>query len=454
MRIEQYFLITDYSIWEVILNGDSPAPTRVIEGVLQPVSPTIAEQRLARNNELKACGTFLMALLDKHQLKFNTHKDANTLMEAIKKSFGGNTETKKVQKTFLKPQYKNFTGSSSESLDQIYVRLQKLISQLEILGRNKTDLEEQSLDDLFNSLKIYEAKVKSYSSIDADDLEEIDLKWQMAMWSVTTATGKDTLQGSVGLLKIQDEMVQLSLKEEEPTNYALMAFSSSSSSSDNEVSDSKDEPETQTSQNVLSFVQPTEQVKTLRPSVQLVTTVVPKTSVTRPRQAKTIVTKTNSPPRRLINHIPSPKASTFSPKVTAVKALMVNAAQGNPHHALKDNGVINSGCSRFTRVFFLATKDETSPILKTFITSLENQLSLKVKVIRSDNGTEFKNNDLNQFCRIKGIKRKFSVPRTPQQNGIAKRKNKTVIEATITMLADSLLPILFSAEAFNTACYV
>nr|GEZ54823.1 hypothetical protein [Tanacetum cinerariifolium] len=198
-----------------------------------------------------------MALPNKHQLKFNTHKDAKTLMEAIEKTFGGYTETKKVQKTFLKQQYENFTGSSSKSLDQIHDRLQKLICQLEILGvslsqedinlkfirslpfdwrthtliwRNKTDLKEQSLDDLFNSLKIYEAEVKisaavsgsavsakipisplpnvdslsnaviysffaSQSSspqldnddlkqIDADDLEEMDLKWKMAMLTV------------------------------------------------------------------------------------------------------------------------------------------------------------------------------------------------------------------------------------------------------------------------------
>nr|GEV37312.1 ribonuclease H-like domain-containing protein [Tanacetum cinerariifolium] len=124
MRIEQYFLMTDYSLWEVILNGDSPAPTRAIEGVVQPVALTTAEQRLARKNELKARGTLLMALPDKHQLKFNIHKDAKTLMESIEKRFGGNKEAKK----------------------------------------NKTDLEEQSLDDLFNNLKIYEAEVKSSSS--------------------------------------------------------------------------------------------------------------------------------------------------------------------------------------------------------------------------------------------------------------------------------------------------
>nr|GEY95735.1 retrovirus-related Pol polyprotein from transposon TNT 1-94 [Tanacetum cinerariifolium] len=116
--------------------------------------------------------------------------------------------------------------------------------------------------------------------------------------------------------------------------------------------------------------------------------------------------------------------------------------------------VVTDDYSRFIWVFFLANKDETSLILKTFITGLENQLSLKVKVIRSDNRTEFKNSDLNQFCGMKGIKREFSVPRTPQQNGIAERKNKTLIEAARIMLADSLLSIPFWAKAVNTACYV
>nr|GEX03930.1 hypothetical protein [Tanacetum cinerariifolium] len=96
IRIEQYFLMTDYSLWEVTLDGYSPVPTRVVEGVIQPVAPTTAEQRLARKNKLKARGTLLMALSDKHQLKFNSHKDAKTVMEAIEKRFGGNTETKKV----------------------------------------------------------------------------------------------------------------------------------------------------------------------------------------------------------------------------------------------------------------------------------------------------------------------------------------------------------------------
>ncbi|GJR04970.1 retrovirus-related pol polyprotein from transposon TNT 1-94 [Tanacetum coccineum] len=116
--------------------------------------------------------------------------------------------------------------------------------------------------------------------------------------------------------------------------------------------------------------------------------------------------------------------------------------------------VVIDDYSRFTWVFFLATKDETSGILKSFITGIENLVDHKVKVIRCDNGTEFKNREMNQFCEMKGILRQFSVARTPQQNGVAERRNRILIEAARTMLADSKLPTTFWAEAVNTACYV
>nr|GEU98066.1 hypothetical protein [Tanacetum cinerariifolium] len=98
--------------------------------------------------------------------------------------------------------------------------------------------------------------------------------------------------------------------------------------------------------------------------------------------------------------------------------------------------------------------DETSGILKAFIIGIENLIDHKVKIIRLDNGIEFKNRQMNQFCEMKGIKREFSVARTPQQNSVAVRKNRTLIEAIMTMLADSKLPTTFWAEAVNTACYV
>nr|GFA64913.1 phytoalexin-deficient 4-2 protein [Tanacetum cinerariifolium] len=426
--------MTDYSLWEVILNGDSPAPIRVIE------------------------------------------------------------------------------GSSSESLDQIHDRLQKLISQLEILGvslsqedinlkflrrlptdwrthtliwRNKTDLEEQSLDDLFNILRSMRLNTNepisaavSVSAVSAkipvSALPNVDSLIRARRFLQRTGRNlRANRPTSIGFDMSKVECYNCHKKghfvrncrspkdtrrnDEEPTNYALMAFTSSSSSSDNEsdesfppspiydryqsgngyhvipppysgtfmppkpdlvfhnnnetdhtafnvelspikpendlshthrpsspniedwVSDSEDEFATKISQNVPSFVQPTEQVKSPRHSVQhietsilaanpktaspkpkstgnnrnrkacfrlvvptavltqsklvpitavrLVTTVVPKPTLTRPRQAKTIVPKLNSPPKRHINRTPSPKASNFPLKVTAVKAPMVNVVQ-------------------------------------------------------------------------------------------------------------------------------
>nr|GEV50768.1 hypothetical protein [Tanacetum cinerariifolium] len=805
-------------------------------------------------------------------------------MESIEKRFGGNTETKKVQKTFLKQQYENFIGSSSESLDQIHDRLQKLVSQLEIHG---TDLEKQSLDDLFNSLKIYEAEVK-HSSSTGTTTQNLAFVSSSNTDSTTESVSAAASISSVYAKMFVSSLPNVDSLKEDPTNFALMAFSSSSSSSNNEVvscskacskayakvpsqydklttdfcklqfdvisyptglesiearllvykqnesvfeedikllklevqlrdnalvtlrqklekaeqerddlklklekfqtssknlteflasqtnekiglgynshvftrvmfdyddylslesdeswppsslydrfqssdgyhvvpppytgtfmppkpdlvfntapndaetdhpafivklsptksdqdlsltnkpsapiiedwvSDSEDESETKAPQIDPSFVQSPEQVKSPRHSIQhvepsipiatpkpsspkptsngtrrnrkacfvcksldhlikdcdyhekkmaqhttrnhehrvftkskpvsfttirQVSNIVPKIKVTRPKQAKPIITKTILPTRRNLTRSPSPKASTTPPRVTTIKALV-----GNPQHAFKDKGVIDSRCSRhmtknmsylsnfeelnggyvtfggnpkggkisrkgkirtvllrvlrennmynvnlqnivpsgdltclfakstldesnlwhrrlghinfktmnklvkcnlvrglptnvfendntcvackkgkqhrascktkpvssvdqplyrlhmdlfgptfvkslnkksyclvvtddysrFTWVFFLAAKDETSPILKTFITGLENQLSLKVKVIISDNGTEFKNNNLNQFCEMKGIKREFN----------------------------SLLPIPFWAEAVNTTCYV
>nr|GEW27639.1 putative ribonuclease H-like domain-containing protein [Tanacetum cinerariifolium] len=1014
MRIEQYFLMTDYSLWEVILNGDSPVPTRIVEGVLQPVDPTTVEQWLAKKNELKVRGTLLMAFPDKHQLKFNSYKDAKTLMEAIEKRFYGNTETKKVQKTLLKQQFENFTGSSSEGLDQIHDMLQKLVSQLEIHGvslfqedvnlkflrslpsewkthtliwRNKADLEEQSLDDfttnsvsaavnvsaacvklpaypLLNVDSLSNAIIYSFfaskstspqfdsedlKQIDVDDLEKMDLKWKghfarecrspkdprrpgsydwsykaekepvnfalMAFLSNSSSDNETGLESIARLLvykqnesvfeenikllnikvqlrdtalvtlkhkveKAEQERDDLKLKlekfqtlsknltdllasqtnEKTGSGYNLQVFTKAmfdfnnyySSESNCEswppsnlydrfqpsggyhavpppytgtfmppktdlvfntaptavetdylafnvqlsppnpeqdlshttrpgapiiedwVSDSEEESETKAPQQfILSFVQSSEHVKTPRHSVQpiettlpaatfipaspksnssgkrrnrkacfvcksvdhlikdcdyhtkqmaqptprnyanwgyhkqydpltyskpqkhrvptavltqskpvsntavrLVSAALPNITVTRLRHAHQVVTKFKSPIRRHITYSPSSGPVTHLPELLLFRTQWLVLFRGNPQLALKDKGVIDSRCSRhmtgnmsylsdfeelnggyvafegnpkggkitskgkiktgkldfddiyfvkelkfnlfsvsqmcdkknsvlftnteclvlspnfklpdenqvllrvprennmynvnlknivssgdltclfanapidesnlwhrrlahinfktinklvkgnlvrglpikvfendhtrvackkgkqhkascktkpvssvdqplfrlhmdlfgptfvkslnkksyclvisddysrFTWVFFLDTKDETTPILKTFLTGLQNQLSLKVKVIQSDNETEFKNFDLNRLCGLKGIKREFSVPRTPQQNGIAERKNWPLIEAARTMLADSLLPIPFWAEAVNTACYV
>ncbi|GKC08234.1 ribonuclease H-like domain-containing protein, partial [Tanacetum coccineum] len=185
MRIEQYFLMTDYSLWEVILNGNKVLK-RTVGEVKQEYEPTFAEEKQDRRNEMKAKGTLLMTLPNKDQLKFHSYKDPKLLMEAIEKRYEGNKESKKVQRTLLKQQYENFAGSSSETMDQTFDRLQKLISHLEIQGevitqedmnlkllrslpsewktraliwRNKEEIETISLDDLYNNLKIYEPEL-------------------------------------------------------------------------------------------------------------------------------------------------------------------------------------------------------------------------------------------------------------------------------------------------------
>ncbi|GJW67737.1 putative ribonuclease H-like domain-containing protein [Tanacetum coccineum] len=115
--------------------------------------------------------------------------------------------------------------------------------------------------------------------------------------------------------------------------------------------------------------------------------------------------------------------------------------------------VVTDDFSRFTWTFFLKSKDETFRILRNFITEIENLKDLKVKIIRCDNGGEFRNKEMDEFCSRKGIKREFSNARTPQQNGVAERRNRTLIKAARTVLADVKLPVTFWAEAVNTACY-
>ncbi|GJY13918.1 ribonuclease H-like domain-containing protein [Tanacetum coccineum] len=125
---------------------------------------------------------------------------------------------------------------------------------------------------------------------------------------------------------------------------------------------------------------------------------------------------------------------------------------------VKENLVRGLPIKRFendqTYVACLKGKQHKASFDKSFITEIENLVDKKVKIIRCDNGTEFKNRVMSEFCEEKGIKKEFSAARTPQQNSVAERRNRTLIEAAKTMLADSKLPTTFWAEAVNTSCYV
>ncbi|GJU37595.1 hypothetical protein Tco_1185949 [Tanacetum coccineum] len=202
IRIKQYFQIQDYALWEVIENGNSwvPIPVTAPESgpstALKMTVPSTTEEKICKKNDVKARSLLLMALPNEHQLTFNQYADAQSMFIAIKARFGGNDATKKTQKALLKQQYENFNATSSESLDSIFNRLQKLVSRLAILGvdtspedlnvkflrslpsewdthvvvwMNKPDFETMGLDDLYNNFKIVEQKVKRTVAVNNDD---------------------------------------------------------------------------------------------------------------------------------------------------------------------------------------------------------------------------------------------------------------------------------------------
>ncbi|GJY45397.1 retrovirus-related pol polyprotein from transposon TNT 1-94 [Tanacetum coccineum] len=115
--------------------------------------------------------------------------------------------------------------------------------------------------------------------------------------------------------------------------------------------------------------------------------------------------------------------------------------------------VIIDEYSRYTWVYFLKKKSQAPETIKSFIKRVENQNDIKVKQIRTDNGTEFKNYIFVNFCDEKEISQNFSSPYTPEQNGAVERKNITFIEAARTMLSGSIFSKQYWTEAVATACY-
>ncbi|KAJ1692656.1 hypothetical protein LUZ63_009354 [Rhynchospora breviuscula] len=116
--------------------------------------------------------------------------------------------------------------------------------------------------------------------------------------------------------------------------------------------------------------------------------------------------------------------------------------------------VVVDDYSRFNWVFFLAHKEEAFDYFVKFSNRVENEKGLKISRIRSDHGREFENAKFDELCIEKGYKQEFSAPRTPQQNGVVKRKNRTLQELARTMLHEFAVPKFLWAEAVNTACHV
>ncbi|GJR05044.1 retrovirus-related pol polyprotein from transposon TNT 1-94 [Tanacetum coccineum] len=109
--------------------------------------------------------------------------------------------------------------------------------------------------------------------------------------------------------------------------------------------------------------------------------------------------------------------------------------------------------SRYAWTLFLRSNDETPEVLKDFLTMIQRNLQAPVISVRTNRGTEFLNKTLTAFFKEEGIEHQTSTPRTPEQNGVVERRNRTLVEAARTMLSASKLPLFFWAEAIITACY-
>ncbi|GJR64764.1 ribonuclease H-like domain-containing protein [Tanacetum coccineum] len=188
MKIEHYLTHIDYPIWEVIQKGNGPVSVSTdTNGVIKVLPPKTTEEILAREKKRKTRTTLLMALQEDHLAKFHKMIDANKMWEAIKSRFGGNDESKKMQKYILKQQFEGFSVSNSEGLHKGYDRFQSLLSQLKIHGagvstedanqkflrslpsawsqvslimRTKPGVDSISFDDLYNNLRVFESDVK------------------------------------------------------------------------------------------------------------------------------------------------------------------------------------------------------------------------------------------------------------------------------------------------------
>ncbi|GJX33529.1 hypothetical protein Tco_0243384 [Tanacetum coccineum] len=149
MRMEQYLTNTDYALWQVIMNGDEPVQTTKDEnGVETEVPPKTAQALLQRQRERKAKSILLLAIPDEYQLRFHGIKDAKTLRAAIKSIFGGNVESKKMQKNVLKQQFENFSVSDTEGLDKAYDRITRARYKQQI--RNDAHVDDADIRPIYN----------------------------------------------------------------------------------------------------------------------------------------------------------------------------------------------------------------------------------------------------------------------------------------------------------------
>nr|GEY02410.1 ribonuclease H-like domain-containing protein [Tanacetum cinerariifolium] len=223
IRMKQYLQCIDYTLWEIIENGNAPIVTKAVDGKETVIPPTNVKDKVQKRETLKARSTLLMALPNEHQLKFNSYKDAKTLMQAIENRFRGNIATKKTQKNLLKQQYKNFVASSIEVIEQTYERfLNNTGKKLDMANKERIGVDKSKVE-CFNYYKRGHF-AREYRAPKNQDIRNKEPIKRTVSIEATTSNALVSQCDSLGY----DWSDQV---EEGLTNFALMAYSSTSSSS-------------------------------------------------------------------------------------------------------------------------------------------------------------------------------------------------------------------------------
>nr|GEV55982.1 ribonuclease H-like domain, reverse transcriptase, RNA-dependent DNA polymerase [Tanacetum cinerariifolium] len=500
MNMEHYLSHRDYPIWQVIHNGNGLVSVITdTNGMIKVLPPKTAKEVMARKRERKARTTLLMALPEDHLAKFHKIVDAKEMWEAIKSRFYRNDKSKKTQKYLLKQQFKGFSVSSSEGLHKGYDRsLPSSWSHVALIMRTKPGLDTLGFDDLYNNLRVFECDVKgtTTSLSNIQNVTFVSANNTSSTNDVSTAYSVS----SPSVLKSHNE------RSSSYTDEVIHSFFENQSSDPQLYYDDLEQINNDDMEEIAkrtldsrrrdpgyngNKARDNSKIHAYQDDSKALVTIDGKDIDWSRHESDLENTSVNDRYAARMHAVPPPMIGNSMP----------SGPDDDLHRALKDKGIVDSGCSRHmtgntahladyqefkelkhynlfsvsqmcdkkNNVLFTNTdclvlspdfklsgenQDETTPILNDFIRQAKNQFNHKVKTIMSDNGIEFKNHDLIEFCGLQGIKREYSNAITPQQNGVAKRKNETLIELAITMLAYSFLPIIFWAEAVNNACYV
>ncbi|GJZ99785.1 ribonuclease H-like domain-containing protein [Tanacetum coccineum] len=383
MEMEHYLEYIDNDVWKVIQNGNSKKRISTgKDGVVRILPPVSAAEIHVVEKERKARTILLIDIPKEHLRRFHGMDDAKEIWEAIRTRFGGNANSKKMQKAILKQQFKAFTISSSEGLEKGY---DSKSSNNKVKSSYTGPYSTYTPSTSSNNIPEQEVPadldllIEDLEQIDDIDIEEMDINWQIAMIAIRMKkfykkTGRRVwIDGNkpVGFDKKKLECFKCHntghFARECPSKGQMM------------------------------------------------------------ERRETLVIKIKEMERKEQNQ------NCFAEYDMGPQKHEISDSDDNPMSILPVNQ--------------MTVKDLLEIPLSTLLRII---LLKRHRGQRLDNGTEFKNRDMLEFCGNKGIKQEYSNARTPQQNGVAERMNKTLIEAARTMLADSLLPTTFWAEAVNT----